>query len=84
MMTTQKSTIPKRFWDDREWVYQNYMELEKKYPNKWIAVFKGRIISSGDIPHKVRKLAEKKTPARCLPVMFIEKGTHIYATAIRD
>lgn len=38
--------LPKRFWEDKEWVFANYSELLKKHPNMWVAVLNKKIIAA--------------------------------------
>ena len=68
-----------RFWDDDKWANKNYQALSKKYPNKWVAVFKKRVISFSENLTKVKKEAARIIKGEDFPVLlFVEKGAHVY------
>ena len=78
-----KKTIeiePKEFWDAIRWGKKHYLELVKKYPDKWVAIVDSEVASVGDSPKMVEKDAEKKTGKHQnrIPVIFIESGSHVY------
>ena len=70
--------MPKEFWDDMDWTSQHYSELMQKYPNEWVAVVDGKIISHGKDLEKIIKEAKRKTGKEHIAVEFIECGGHIY------
>ncbi|MFH1778313.1 MAG: DUF5678 domain-containing protein [Candidatus Omnitrophota bacterium] len=74
-----KKTIPDDFWQNRKWILQHYNELAAKYADKWIAAIKGKVIASGNSITEVEKIAQKTSGKKHIPVMFMEKGIHIYA-----
>jgi hypothetical protein len=69
---------PKEFWDDEDWVYNNYNDLVRKYPDQWVAVVDKQVIASGRNGAKVRELTERKTGRKEFPVIFVEKGIRVY------
>lgn len=83
-MAKREKPLPKRFWDDRQWANRHYNELIKKHPNEWIAIVNSKVVASGDNLSQVEKIARNKTRRKYIPVMFIEKGIHIYAIKIRN
>lgn len=72
-------TISNDFWQNRQWILEHYNELVAKYADKWIAAIKGKVITSGNSISEVEKTAEKISGKKHIPVMFMEKGVHIYA-----
>ena len=77
----QKPVIePKEFWDDMRWGRQHYSELVKKYPDKWVAIVDGKVVSFGDSPIMVEGDAEKRTGKHQnkIPLIFVESGSHVY------
>ena len=70
--------MPKDFWDDMDWTSENYSELMQKYPNEWVTVVNGKIISHGKDLEKIIKLAKRKTGKEHIVVESIEGGGHIY------
>ena len=74
----QRKTIPSDFWQNRKWILEHYNELAVKYADKWIAAIKGKVIASGNSINEVEKIAKKTSGKRHIPVMFMEKGVHIY------
>lgn len=49
-----------------------------EYPNKWIAVHKGKVVAVGDDSGSVERLAREKTGYRDIPVDFLDDGTIIF------
>ena len=70
--------IPQRFWNDDRWAKEHYVELVERYPEKWVAVVNGEVVSVGDGPSDVREEARRKTGERHIAVMFIEGGLNLY------
>lgn len=75
---SQKKTISNYFWQNRKWMLQHYNELAAKYADKWITAIGGKVIASGNSIKEVEKIAKKILGKKHIPVMFMEKGVHIY------
>jgi len=73
-----KINLPKRFWDDSKWAHQNFGRLQDKYENKWVAVYNKRVVAVAEGPMDARKLAQKKTGVKEIPVVFVESGHNLY------
>ncbi|UCE37398.1 MAG: hypothetical protein JSW00_18375 [Thermoplasmata archaeon] len=71
-------TIPKRFWEDAQWVRNNYSELLRKYPDRWIAVVGKKVICSGKNLSRVRSIAKRKTSRSLIYSTYIGCGHHVY------
>jgi hypothetical protein len=69
--------LPKRFWEDKEWVFAHYSELLKKHPNMWIAVLNKEIIGASPDLGKVEEI-KAKTGKKHIPVIYLEDGSHVY------
>lgn len=69
---------PKEYWDDHAWVHHHIGELAKTYPNQWIAVVDKKVIAAGKVIAEVRRETEQKTGRKHFPVIFAERGIHVY------
>lgn len=69
---------PKQFWEDMRWGRKRHAQLLKKYKDKWVAIFKNRVIASGKILAEVQEKAKKVTGGKIVAVKFVECGAHIY------
>ena len=74
----QVELLSDEFWKDDHWAHKHYQDLIKKYPDKWVAVFNKKIISFGNNIKKVEKEAKKIIKDKEFPILFIEKGAHVY------
>jgi hypothetical protein len=77
-MVRRLEKIPRRFWDDDAWANEHYAELVKKYPLKWVAVVRKKVIAVGDSPASVREEARRKTGEVHIPITFVEGGITVY------
>lgn len=82
-MPEREKPLPESFWRDDQWIIDHYDELAHKYGDEWVAVVDGEVVASGESIGVVEGIAEKKTGRKHIPVMFIEKGVHIYGASIR-
>lgn len=62
---------------DREWVSEHIQELVEKYPNQWIAVYKGEVLAYD------QKLGPVYDKAKALNLVqpyisFIERDIYVY------
>lgn len=71
---------PKEFFDDMAWAEKEYIKLQRKYPDMWVAVLNRKVISTGKNLKNVELEAEKKTKKdrSQIPVIFVECGSHVY------
>lgn len=77
-MPKREKPLPKRFWEDHEWMHEHYDQISRQYADEWIAVVNKTVVASGESIGEVKKKAEEKSGKKHIPVMFIEKGIHIY------
>ena len=70
--------LSKDFIRNYKWIREHFGKLQSKYVNKWVAVDKGKVISSGDNPELVEKQAAKKVKKEDFPVVFLESGQNLY------
>lgn len=70
--------MPKRFYDDRDWAYSNYNSLIKKYGDRWVAVYRKKIVASSENISETIILARKSTGIENIPVIFLEKMAYVY------
>jgi len=68
---------PKRYWRDSDWFDAHDAELAEQYPNQWVAVYSGKVISHSTSLGQV--LDELEPQDVEFPVIgFVEKGFHVY------
>ena len=77
-MSRKDIVLSARFWEDGKWAHRNYQNLSKKYPNKWIAVLNKKVISFSESLAKVKKETARIAEGRDFPILFVEKGAHVY------
>lgn len=75
------TTLPlpgKQYMRDRRWTMRHYKQLSIEYPNKWVAVHKGRVVAVGDDSGSVKRLAQQRTGFMDIPVQLVDDGTIIF------
>jgi hypothetical protein len=70
--------VPKEFWEDEDWAYDNYNELVRKYPDQWVSIVEKHVIAAGDNRAKVIELAKRKAGKKDFPTIFLEKKIRVY------
>ncbi|MBI3319183.1 MAG: hypothetical protein HYZ89_01155 [Candidatus Omnitrophica bacterium] len=76
---TNGSEIPKRFWDDLEWGYAHYASLAKRYGNRWVVIVHSKAVAASRNLRKAEETARAKTGEAHVPVIFVERGGHVYS-----
>ena len=69
---------PKEYWEDSEWADENFSNIVKEYPNLWVALVGKKVVAAGKVIAEVEKMAEEKTGRKSFPVLFAERGIHVY------
>jgi len=71
---------PEEFWEDMKWGEENYSDLMRKYPEKWVAIVDKKVVGVGRSISEAEKEAYKKTgiEIKRIPVIFVERGANIY------
>jgi hypothetical protein len=70
---------PKRWFEDHKWISEHHRELVEQYPDQWVAVFKGEVISAGRVLAEVERTAEAKTGERNVAIDLVEAGIKSYS-----
>ena len=70
--------ISKEFWEDFEWVKKNYIKLQKRFKNIWVAIADKKIISHGESLEEVESKAEALLGKNDFVTIYIESGAAIY------
>ena len=70
--------ITKEFWEDFDWVKENYGKLQELYKNMWVAIFDKKIISHGKSLKEVESKVEKFLGKKDVFIIYIESGAAIY------
>lgn len=74
------SRIPQHWQEERDWAYSEkvYPVLARRYPNQWVAIAHHRVIASGTHVMKVLAQARRKVQWEEIPLVFVERGIHVY------
>lgn len=78
MPQNNKSKIQNSFWNDWDYAFENYSELIKKYPNKWVALFNKKVIAFGSDLKKVKETSKAKVGNKKIPFIHVESGGNVY------
>lgn len=70
---------PSEYWVDNQWADEHITDLAQAYPNLWVAVVDKQVVASGKVISEVRKAAETQTGRKHFPIIFAERGIHVYA-----
>jgi len=63
---------PKEYWKDSKWANEHFSEIVEEFLHLWVAIVDEKVVSSGKIISKVRKIAQEKTGRKHFPVIFAE------------
>ena len=77
-MAKKDITLSATFWEDDRWAHSNYQDLAKKYPNQWIAVLNKKVVAFSESLAKVEDEAARIAGGKDFPMLFVEKGAHVY------
>ena len=74
--------VPRYMQEECDWAYGEavYPQLAQKYPDRWIAVAHHRVVASGRNLMKVHAAAQRRTGWKEIPLVFVERGIHVYVT----
>ncbi|MEK7727276.1 MAG: DUF5678 domain-containing protein [candidate division KSB1 bacterium] len=70
---------PPEYWEDNNWADEHITDLAQAYPNLWVAVVDKQVVASGKVIAEVRRSAEARTGKTHFPIIFAERGIHVYA-----
>jgi len=77
-----ENATPRSHWrEELDWAYSQavYPQLARKYPNRWIAIARHRVVASGTKMMNVLAQARRKVEWDEIPLVFVERGIHVYA-----
>ena len=70
--------ISKGYDKNIKWACEHYIELQKKYPERWVAFHKGKAISNSKSLSQLKKLIDSLPNRNNIPLMFVEGRAHVY------
>ena len=71
MKAQSKLPLPsKQYTRDFRWMVRHAKELSIEYPNKWVAVHKGRVVAVGDDLGSVKRSAQERSGFLDIPVQL--------------
>ena len=79
-MAERPTSDARRWQDERDWAYSEtvYPKLARRYPNRWIAIAHHRVVAAGTNVVQVLVQARRKVPWQEIPLVFVERGIHVY------
>ena len=79
-MKRNGKTAQTHWQDERDWAYSEavYPTLVRRYPNRWVAIAHHRVIAAGRNVMKVVAEARRKVDWEEIPLVFVERGIHVY------
>lgn len=79
-MTRNVALGSDRWQQERDWAYSEtvYPKLARRYPNRWVASAHHRVLASGTNLTKVLAQAHRKVDWKEIPLVFVERGIHVY------
>lgn len=83
MKRKPKAPLPSpQYVRDLEWIGRHLDSLSRQHPNQWVAVHKGKVVSTGRNLGKVKAEAHRKHHTREIPVYFVDDGTIILGAGV--
>ncbi len=67
-----------RYFRDMDWAYANHWDLERKYPNQWVAVVDEQVVAAGTDLGEVESKARQATDRFDIATLFVERGIHVW------
>lgn len=80
-MARTKATLPKpsrRYMRDCDWITRHFATLSKRYANRWIAVFDGKVVANGLDRSRVTAAARKRAKVDDIVCQYVDDGTSIF------
>jgi len=71
--------IPRDYWKDSDWAYEQIDKLVSEYPNQFVAIHKKQVIGVGRSSTEAREKGKEKVGNIQFPIIFMEIGNRIYA-----
>jgi hypothetical protein len=71
--------VPRRWFEDMQWMSEHILELTEQYPDQWVAVFHGKVVAAGKDAGQVQRLAQEKTGERDIAMDLVETGRKFYS-----
>jgi hypothetical protein len=76
--------IDLRYCKDMDWAYANYADLERAYPNQWVAVVDGQVVAAGTDLGQVKSKAAQVTDRFDIAILFVEHGVHVWFPVLSE
>jgi len=77
--------LPKGWLEDEKWANERMVELGRKYPNQWVAVYNKEVVSFGTNLAFVKKVAAEKATDRPAFCFFAKHfGRYPIKTGVSD
>lgn len=67
-----------RYLEDLDWAEAHHSELLKQYRDQWVAIYKGRVIASGESGREAEQEAKQKTGEEAIAMYYVDSGSSIY------
>ncbi len=67
-----------RYFRDMEWAHAHHAELERAYPNQWVAVVDGHVVAASADLGEVQDEAARVANRFDIAILFVEHGIHVW------
>jgi hypothetical protein len=61
-----------------DWAYANHADLERAYPNQWVAIVDEQVVAAGPDLGEVESQAAEVTDRFDIAILFVEQGIHVW------
>lgn len=67
-----------RYFRDMDWAYANHADLERAYPNQWVAIVDEQVVAAGTDLGEVETQAAQVANRFDIATLFVERGIHVW------
>lgn len=70
--------IPKRYWEDREWISNNLPKISANHQDEWVAIYNKEVIASNKELGKTEDAAKKIVKDEPVVLIYIGSGHRVF------
>lgn len=70
--------IPRRHFEDTDWIAAHLPELRRSYPDQWVAVYRGEVIAAGKDLAEVERVAHERTNERDIAIELVQSDIRFH------
>ena len=72
------SPVSREYWKDSEWAHEHMNEITAKYPNRWVIIYRKKVIAASTSGSEAEQIAREKVGDKEFVILFAEKGIRVY------